>query len=53
MFQWFIALFTTTDGCIKLLWLEYCCHKCAEESKYRSIVERIDRLEERVGRWYG
>lgn len=49
MFDWFVAYLNTTDGMFSLVWGFIICQDCINERKYRTVVEKCETLERRIG----
>ena len=45
MFEWICAMFTVSEGCIGLIWLNMFCNSCFDDT--RSRISRLERIVER------
>jgi hypothetical protein len=48
MFSWLCALFTTTEGCFTLIWLDLFCGFCSRKAQFEKLEKRIAVLERRI-----
>ena len=48
MFSWLYALFTTTEGCFTLVWLELICGSCNRNNQFEKLEKRMEALERKV-----